>query len=151
MVVMYNGRETGGDRVTMQRLRRVNVMYMDSISHMINNREAAGLIRKIRQSVVSWWYGYWTHVIKYKDSMIVKLMESFDTDAAKLAEYSSFDVETLTVEVDIPDDDGRLDQLELDLGLNSWAADSEEIDGIRMSITGHKAAVRATEGVRAYP
>ena len=213
MVVMYNGKETGGDRVTMQRLRRVNVMYMDSISHMIipyvavvhkqvevqmadasrpsikftdlsrefislsapneegklipmfdvimpltigmhcgsavvtyrhDNREAAILIRKIRQSVASWWYGYWTHVIKYKDSMIVKLMESFDTDAAKLAEYSSFDVKTLTVEVDIPDVDGRLDQLELDLGLNSWAADSEEIDGIRMSFTGHKVAVSKT-------
>ncbi len=35
MVVMYNGRETSGDRVTMQRLHRINVMYMDSISHMI--------------------------------------------------------------------------------------------------------------------
>ncbi len=69
-------------------------------------------------------------------------MESFDTDAAKLAEYSSFDVKTLTVQVDIPDVDGRLDQLELDLGLNSWAADSKEIDGIRMS--GHKVAVSKT-------
>jgi hypothetical protein len=35
MVVMYNGKETGGNQVTMQRLRRVNVMYMDSISLMI--------------------------------------------------------------------------------------------------------------------
>jgi hypothetical protein len=71
-------------------------------------------------------------------------MESFDTDAAKLAEYSSFDVKTLTVEVDIPDVDGRLDQLELDLGLNSWAANSKEIDGIRMPFTGHKEAVSKT-------
>jgi hypothetical protein len=71
-------------------------------------------------------------------------MESFDTDAAKLAEYSSFDVDTLTVVVDIPDVDGRLDELELDYGLNSWAADTEVIDGIRMSFTGHKEAVSKT-------
>ncbi len=35
MVVMYNGKETGGDRITMQCLRRVNVIYQDSVAHMI--------------------------------------------------------------------------------------------------------------------
>ena len=213
MVVMYNGKETGGDRITMQRLRRVNVMYQDSISHMIipyvavvhkrvevqmadssrapikftdlsrefmlltstnengelipmfdvimpltagihcgsavvtfrhDNREAAILIRKIRQSVASWWYGYWTHVSRYKEGMIKKLMESFDTDAAKLAGYSTFNVENYTVNVEVPDVDGRLDDLERELGLDSWEADTEEIDGIKMTFTGHKQAVSKT-------
>jgi len=35
MVVMYNGKETNNDRVTMQRLRRVNVIYMDSLAHLV--------------------------------------------------------------------------------------------------------------------
>ena len=33
MVVMFNGRPTDSDRVTMQRLRRVNVMYLYYLSH----------------------------------------------------------------------------------------------------------------------
>ncbi len=35
MIVMYNGRETGGNRITMQRLQRVNVMYLDFLAHTI--------------------------------------------------------------------------------------------------------------------
>jgi hypothetical protein len=131
MVMMYNGKETGSDRITMQRLRRVNVMYLDNLAHMVvpnseivhkhieiemadgstpkhkftdlsqefmwlslpnadgikvplfdiviaivsgiqsgsavvtyrnDNWEAVILIRKIHQSVASWFYGYWTHV-----------------------------------------------------------------------------------------
>jgi hypothetical protein len=36
-------------------------------------------------------------------------METFDTDAAKLAGYSTFNVENYTVNVEVPDVDGRLD------------------------------------------
>jgi hypothetical protein len=213
MVVMYNGKETNNDRVTMQRLRRVNVIYMDSLAHLVipniacvhkrvevqmednstprhkftdlsrefmflsvtnkegkvipmfdvimpyvngmlagsavvtyrhDNIEAAILIKKIRQSVASWWYGYWSYVVKYKQGMIKKLMESFDIDAARLAAYSQFDVETLTVIADIPDVDGRLDDLEAELGIDQWTADIEMGDGIQMSFTGHKEAVSKT-------
>jgi hypothetical protein len=213
MVVMYDGKETNNDRVTMQRLRRVNVIYMDSLAHLVipnvacvhkrvevqmednstprhkftdlsrefmflsrtneegkvipmfdvimpyvngmltgsavvtyrhDNIEAAILIKKIQQSVASWWYGYWTYVVKYKQGMIKKLMESFDIDAARLATYSQFDVETLTVIADIPDVDGRLDDLEAELGIDQWTADFEKGDGTTISFTGHKEAVSKT-------
>ncbi len=35
MVVIYNGKETGSDRITMQRLQQVNVMYLDNLAHMV--------------------------------------------------------------------------------------------------------------------
>ena len=213
MVVMYDGKETNNDRVTMQRLRRVNVIYMDSLAHLVipnvacvhkrvkvqmednstprhkftdlsrefmflsrtneegkvipifdvimpyvngmltgsavvtyrhDNIEAAILIKKIQQSVASWWYGYWTYVVKYKQGMIKKLMESFDIDAARLAAYSQFDAETLTVISDSPDVDGRLDDLEAELGIDQWTADFEKGDGTTISFTGHKEAVSKT-------
>ena len=213
MVVMYNGKETNNDRVTMQRLRLVNVIYMDSLAHLVipniacvhkrvevqmednstpghkftdllrecmflsttneegkvipmfdvimpyvtgmlagsavvtyhhDNIEAAILIKKIQQSVASWWYGYWTYVVKYKQGMIKKLMESFNIDAARLAAYSQFNADTLTVVADIPDVDGRLDNLEAKLGIDQWSAAIEESDGIKMSFTGHKEAVSKT-------
>ncbi len=213
MVVMYNGKETNNDRVTMQHLRRVNVIYMDSLAHLVipniacvhksvevqmednstprhkftdlsrefmflsktneegkvilmfdvimpyvtgmlagsavitychDNLEAAILIKKIRQSVASWWYGYWTYVVKYKQGMIKKLMESFDIDAARLAAYSQFNADTLTVVADIPDVDNRLNDLEAELGIDQWTADIVESDGMKMSFTGHKEAVSKT-------
>jgi hypothetical protein len=50
--------------------------------------------------------------------MIKKLMESFDTDAAKLAALSTFNVETFTVYVEVSDVDGQLNDLEANLGTN---------------------------------
>ena len=82
--------------------------------------------------------------MKYKQGMIKKLMESFDIDAARLAAYSQFDVETLTVTADIPDVDGRLDDLKTKLGINQWTADIEKGDGIKISFSGHKEAVSKT-------
>jgi hypothetical protein len=58
--------------------------------------------------VALWFFGYWTQVLKYKNGMIKKLMESFDIDAAKLAALLTFDVEMFTVDVEVPDVDGRL-------------------------------------------
>ena len=124
----------------------VNRMLSGSavVTYRHDNIEAAILIKKIRQSVASWWYGYWTYVVKYKQGMIKKLMESFDIDAARLAAYSQFDVDTLTVIADVPDVDGRLDDLEAELGIDQWTADIEEGDGIKMSFTGHKEMVSKT-------
>ena len=124
----------------------VNGMLAGSavVTYRHDNIESAILIKKIRQSVASWWYGYWTYVVKYKQGMIKKLMESFDIDAARLAAYSQFDVDTLTVIADVPDVDGRLDDLEAELGINQWTADIEEGDGIKMSFTEHKEMVSKT-------
>ncbi len=166
MIVMYNRRETGNDRITMQHLCRVNVMYLNYLAHTVipniqtnhkqveiemangskpphkftdlcwefmwltftavdctefplfdvvmpivsgvqsgsavvtyktDNKEATILIRKIKHSVALWFFGFWTKVQNYKLGMIQKLMESFDIDAAKLAGYSEFDVNMLTV------------------------------------------------------
>jgi hypothetical protein len=87
-----------------------------------DSNEATILIRKIRQSVASCFFGYWTQILKYKNGMIKKLMESFDIDAAKLAALLTFDVEMFTVDVEVPDVDGQLDDLEANLGINHWAA-----------------------------
>jgi hypothetical protein len=212
MIKMYNRRETGNDRITMQCLQRVNVMYMDNLAHMIlpcietvhkqveikiadgskkhnftnlsrefmwlsstdangkevplfeviipfvsgmqsgsavvtyrnDSNEAAILIRKIWQSVALWFFGYWTHVIKYKNGMIKKLMESFNIDAAKLAALLTFDVEMCTVDVEVPNVDRQLNDLKANLGITHWAADLEEIDEVKMTISGHREALAQT-------
>jgi hypothetical protein len=51
------------------------------ITYRTDNKEAVILIKKIKQSRASRFFGYWTKIL----GMIKKLMESFDTDAAKLA------------------------------------------------------------------
>ncbi len=71
-------------------------------------------------------------------------MESIDIDAARLAAHSQFNADTLTVVANIPDVDGRLNDLEAKLGIDQWTADNEENDGIKMSFTGHKEAVSKT-------
>ncbi len=205
MIVMYNGRETGSDRITMQSLRRVNVMYLNFLAHTVipyiktihkqveiewpngsplqhkftdlcrefmwltvttadgtkiplfnvvmpiilgiqsgsavvtyqtDNKETTILIKKIKHSVASWFFGYWTQVQKYKLGMIQKLMESFDIDASKLAGYSTFDVNTLTVMTKYGDVDRQLDNLEAGFGIDQWAADLKELDSTRMLISG---------------
>ena len=199
MVVMFNGRPTENDRVTMQRLRRVNVMYSYLLSHthipniavvhkqveveMANgstpphkftdlcrefmlltsstsaegkpaylfdavipilsglragsavvtyrtdNKEAAELINKIKRSVASWFYGYWTQVRKYRPGMVIKLMESFDTEAALITQFSTFDVNTLEVRTMFADEDEYLESMEADLGIKQgWAADDNNFD-----------------------
>jgi hypothetical protein len=71
--------------------------------------------------------------------MIKKLMENFDINAAKLAGYSKFDVETLTVDTRFGDVDKHLDGIEVKLGINQcWEVDFEEGDGNRVDIIGHR-------------
>jgi hypothetical protein len=71
--------------------------------------------------------------------MIKKLMESFDVDTAKLAGYSKFDVETLTVNTKFRNIDEQLDGIEVELGINQCRdADFEEGDGNRVDIIGHR-------------
>jgi hypothetical protein len=58
--------------------------------------------------------------------MVKKLMESFDIDAALLAQFSVFDPVTLTVKTTFGDVDEQLDWVEEDLGINQgWNANSE--------------------------
>jgi hypothetical protein len=50
--------------------------------------------------------------------MIKKLVESFDIDAAKLAGFFKFDIETLMVHTKFGDVDKQLDGIEVKLGIN---------------------------------
>jgi hypothetical protein len=50
--------------------------------------------------------------------MIKKHTGSFDINAAKLAGYSEFDIETLTVDTKFGDIDEQLDGIEVELGIN---------------------------------
>ncbi len=59
--------------------------------------QSAALAWSIRRSVAGWFFGYWIQVCKYKVSMVQKLMESFDTDAAHLARFSVFNPVMLEV------------------------------------------------------
>jgi hypothetical protein len=76
--------------------------------------------------------------------MIQKLMESFDIDAAKLAGYSKFDVNRLTVITKYSDVDDQLDELKANFGIDQWAADAKDLDGTRMTISGHREALAQT-------
>jgi hypothetical protein len=77
--------------------------------------------------------------------MIKKLMESFDNDAAKLAGYSKFDFENLTVDNKFGDIDIQIDGIEVKLGINQcWEADFEEGDGKRVDIIGHREVLLQT-------
>ncbi len=53
------------------------------VTYRSDNKEAAILFMKIKCSMALWFLGYWTKIQKYKNGMIKKLMESFNTDAAK--------------------------------------------------------------------
>jgi hypothetical protein len=77
--------------------------------------------------------------------MIKNLMESFDIDAAKLAGYSKFDVETLTVDSKFGNVDKQLDRIEVELGINQcWEADFEEGGGNRVDVIGHREVLAQT-------
>ncbi len=71
-------------------------------------------------------------------------MASFDIDAAKLAALLTFHMDRFTVDVEVPDVDGQLNDLEANLGINHWAADLEEIDGVKMTILGYREAFKQT-------
>jgi hypothetical protein len=42
------------------------------ITYWTDNKEAGILITKIKHSVASWFFGYWTKICKYKHGMIKK-------------------------------------------------------------------------------
>jgi hypothetical protein len=187
MVVMFNGRVTDGDCVTLQWLWRCNVVYsnkLDSIvipnvvtvhthvevrmedmgtraphKFMSLNREfmmladpilstkgevvyafdaiipilmgpnsggptltfrrdnvyAHALVKKIKTNVAAWFFGFWQQKQGYKLEMVQSLMESFvSNEASHLAQYSTFDPITMTVDAEFGDSDGQLEGVELE-------------------------------------
>ncbi len=214
MVVNFNGQPTDSNRVTMQHLRRVNIIYAYHLSSAVNlhvamvhkrvevemedgsrppckftdllreamalmvtgnngtsqpafdamipvlsglhcgsavltyrtdSNQSAALARSVRRCVAGWFFGYWVMVCKYKESMVQKLMESFDTNSAHLARFSVFNPVTLEVQTGFVDDDELLEGVEGDLGINQgWLADQENKDGTTVDVVGHRKALAQT-------
>ncbi len=195
MVVMFEGKTTDGDRVTLQRLQRCNVVYGSKLDSVIipnimtvhkcvevrmedmetrapikftsltreflmladpvlsakgevvyafdaiipilmgpnsggatlifrrDNVYANALVRKIKKNVVAWFFGFWRKKQGYRLEMVQSLMESFSIEATHLAQYSTFDPITMTVEAEFGDSDGHLEGVELELGIDrDWEA-----------------------------
>jgi hypothetical protein len=81
----------------------------------------------------------------YKHSMIKKLMESFDINAAKLVGYSKFYVEILSVDTRFGDVDKQLNGIEVELEINQCCeVDFEERDGNRVDVIGHRKVLAQT-------
>jgi hypothetical protein len=81
----------------------------------------------------------------YRLEMVQSLMESFSIEASHLAQYSTFDPITMTVEAEFGDSDGQLEGVESELGINrDWEADMEGYDGRTVNVVGHKKALEMT-------
>jgi hypothetical protein len=77
--------------------------------------------------------------------MVQSLMENFSIEPSHLAQYSTFDPITMTVDAEFGDSDGQFERVELELGINrDWEADMEGDDGRMVNIVGHKEALEKT-------
>jgi hypothetical protein len=106
---------------------------------------ADALVRKIKKSVAACFFCFWQKKQEYRLEMVQSLMESFSIEASHLAQYSTFDPITLTVEAEFGDLDGQCEGVELELEINrDWEADMEGNDGQVVNIVGHKEALKMT-------
>jgi hypothetical protein len=78
-----------------------------------DNVYANALVRKIKKNVVAWFFGFWRKKQGYRLEMVQSLMESFSIEAAHLAQYSTFDPITMTVEAEFGDSDVHLEGVEI--------------------------------------
>jgi hypothetical protein len=110
-----------------------------------DNVYANALVKKIKTNVVAWFFGFWQQKQGYRLEMVQSLMESFSIEASHLAQFSTFDPITMTVEVEFGDSDGQLEGVELELGINrDWEADMEGDDGRMVNVVGHKEVLETT-------
>jgi hypothetical protein len=80
----------------------------------------------------------------YKEACVKSLMESFATDAALLARFSTFDTDTLEVKTQFGDVEEYLEGMETDLGIDQgWAANNDDTN-IRFSLEGAQEALHQT-------
>jgi hypothetical protein len=75
------------------------------------------MVKKIKWSVATWFYGYWMMIWKYRHKVVRKLMESFDCNAALLVHFSVFDLITLIVHTTFGNVDEQLDTVEAKPGM----------------------------------
>jgi hypothetical protein len=100
-----------------------------TITYRPGNPYAHKLVGKMRKSIVPWLFHYWLQVCGHKLTMVQTLMESIDTEAALIAQFLTFDVNTLEVRTTFVDEDDYLESMEADLSINQgWAADDDNFD-----------------------
>jgi hypothetical protein len=100
-----------------------------TVTYRSGNPYAHELVGKIRKSIMPWLFNYWLQVCRYKLTIVQTLMESFDTEAALIAQFLTFDVNTLEVRTTFADEDDYLESMEADLGINQgWVADDNNFD-----------------------
>ena len=110
-----------------------------------DNAYANALVRKIKTNVAAWFFGFWRQKQGYRLEMVQSLMESFSIEASHLAQFSTFDPITMTVDAEFGDADGQLEGVELELGIDrDWEADMEGYDGRTVDVVGHKEALETT-------
>jgi hypothetical protein len=81
-------------------------------------------------------------VRQYKLSMVQKLMESFNVDAALLARFLVFGTTTLDVMTEFGNVDKQLYSVKADLGIEQgWQEDLENREGNRVDVVGHHKAL----------
>jgi hypothetical protein len=115
------------------------------LTYRTDSKQSAALAWSIRRCVAGWFFGYWVMVGKYKESMVQKLMESFDTNSAHLARFSVFNPVTLEVQTGFGDNDKLLEGVERDLGINQGRlGDQENKDGTTVDVVGHCKALVQT-------
>ncbi len=100
-----------------------------TVTYRSDNAYAHKLVGKMRKSIVPWLFHNWLQVCRYKLTMVQTLMESFNTEAARIAQFLTFDVNTLEVRTTFADEDDYLESMEADLGINQgWVADDNNFD-----------------------
>jgi hypothetical protein len=110
-----------------------------------DNVYAHALVKKIKTNVAAWFFGFWQQKQGYKLEMVQSLMESFSIEASHLAQYSTFDPITMTVDAKFGDSDGQLEGVELKSVIDrDWEADMEGDDGRMVNVVGHKEALETT-------
>ena len=71
-------------------------------------------------------------------------MESFDIDAALLAQFSTFDPLTLTVESEFGDNDNYIEENEAEFGLTGFMGEEKEAGDIQIDLTAAREGIQAS-------
>jgi hypothetical protein len=78
--------------------------------------------------------------------MVQTLMESFNTEAALMAQFLTFDVNTIEVRTTFADEDDYLESMEADLSINQgWATDDNDFNkSPKITLEGTREALQQT-------
>jgi hypothetical protein len=117
-----------------------------TVTYRSSNPYAHKLVGKMRKSIVAWLFHCWLQVCGYKLTMVQTLMESFNTEAALIAQFLTFNANALEVRTTFADENDYLESMEADLGINQgWATDDKNFDkSPKISLEGTHEALQQT-------